>query len=103
MAGEPTAYQPSGLEGDTAMVSMIDASQRGAEENDLWPEGHAANVVRALSQVPNSVREWVSLCDVQYLPGAKIGNPASDTDRVLDRIQMEIVAGRVSSHNECFY
>lgn len=103
VTGEPTEYRPSGLEGETAMISMIDAGQRGAAESDLWPEGHAANVVRALSQVPNSVREWVSLCDVQYLPGAKIGDPSSDTEHVLNRMQMEIVAGRVSSHNECFY
>jgi hypothetical protein len=101
--GEPSEYVPDGLESETAMVSMIGIGQGGPDENDLWPDGHTANVIRALSQVPNSVREWLALSDVQYLPTVKIRDPASDTDRVLNRMQIEIVAGRVSSHNECFY
>ena len=103
VAGEPTEYKPSGLESETGMVSMISAGQRGSAENDLWPEGHDANVVRALSQVPNAVREWEPLSDAQYLPGPKIDDPSADTERVLNRMQIEIVAGRVSSHNECYY
>jgi hypothetical protein len=103
VAGEPTAYRPDGLESETAMVAMIGAGQRGPGESDLWPEGRHANVIRALSQVPDAVREWQALSDAQYLPALKIGDPASDTERVLNRMQMEIVAGRVSSHNECFY
>jgi hypothetical protein len=103
VAGEPTEYQPGGLESDTGMVSMISAGQRGPAEHDLWPEGHDANVVRALSQVPNAVREWEPLSDAQYLPGPKIDDPAADTERALNRMQIELVAGRVSSHNECFY
>jgi len=101
--GEPSKYVPSGLESETAMVSMIGAGQGAPEENDLWPEGRTANVIRALSQVPNAVREWLEIGNVQYLPMAKIRDPASDTDRILNRMQIEIVAGRVSSHNECFY
>jgi hypothetical protein len=69
----------------------------------LWPDGRTANVIRALSQVPNAVREWLAVSDAQYLPIDVIRNPAADTDRVLNRMQIEIVAGRVSSHNECFY
>jgi len=101
--GAPTQYVPIGLEGDSGMVSMISADQRGANEQDLWPDGHDANVIRALSLVPDSVRDWLALSDEQYLLAAKIGDPTSDTDRVMNRMQIELVAGRVSSHNECFY
>ena len=101
--GEPSEYVPAGLESETAMVSMIDAGLRGPEESDLWPGEVTANVIRALSQVPNAVREWSGIGDVQYLPLQKVRDPSSDPDRVINRMQIEIVAGRVSSHNECFY
>jgi hypothetical protein len=103
VAGEPTGYVPPGLESHTAMVAMIDLEQSGPEEQDLWPSGRTGNVVRALSQVPNAVREWGGLSSAQYLPLHKVIDPAADTERIIDRLQIEVVAGRVSSHNECFY
>jgi hypothetical protein len=101
--GEPSRYVPNGLERETANVAMIRDGQGGPEEGELWPAGGAANVVRALSQVPNAVREWSTIGDVQYLPLHKVRDPSADTERVLDRMQIELVAARVSSHNECFY
>jgi hypothetical protein len=103
VAGTPSWYVPNGLERETAMVAMIRDGQGGPEEGELWPAGGSAKVVRALSQVPNAVREWTAISDVQYLPLHKVRDPAADTERVLDRMQIELVAGRVSSHNECFY
>jgi hypothetical protein len=103
IAGNPTEYVPNGLESDTAMIAMIRDGQGGPEEGELWPAGGSANVVRALSQVPNAVREWTAISNAQYLPLHKVRNPAADTERVLNRMQIEIVAARVSSHNECFY
>ena len=101
--GEPSRYVPGGLESDTAMVALIRDGQGGPEEGDLWPAGASANVVRALSQVPDAVREWLAISDAQYLPVEQIRNPGAETGRVLNRMQIEIVAARVSSHNECFY
>jgi hypothetical protein len=103
MAGEPSQYVPRGLESETAMISMVDLSQAGPEEDDLWPGRQTANVIRALSQIPNAVREWTGIGDAQYLALNQVRDPSSDTNRVLNRMQIEIVAGRVSSHNECFY
>ena len=103
VAGDPSGYVPAGLERETAMVAMIGDGMAGPNELDLWPDGRTANVIRALSQVPNAVREWLAVSDAQYLPIDVIRNPAADTDRILNRMQIEIVAGRVSSHNECFY
>ena len=68
LPGEPSRYVPHGLENETAMVAMIRDGQGGPEEGDLWPAGGSANVVRALSQVPDAVREWSAIGDVQYLP-----------------------------------
>jgi len=103
VAGEPSHYRPEGLESETASVPMIAANQIGEKEADLWPKGRSANVARALSLVPDAVREWYALGDVQYLPMHLVVNFGAPTGRILNRMQMEIVAGRVSSHNECFY
>ena len=103
VSGSPSEYVPDGLEHETGYVAMVELARSGAEEQDLWPQGRTGNVIRALSQVPNAAREWIGLSNHQYLPLHKVVDPSSDTERVLDRQQIEIVAGRVSSHNECFY
>jgi hypothetical protein len=73
------------------------------QESDLWPDGRSANVLRALSLVPDAVRDWLAVSDAQYLPTKLIMSAGSETGRSINRMQVEIVAGRVSSHNECFY
>ncbi len=58
-------------------------------------------VVRALSLVPDEVRSWQQLASAQYLSLESM--TAMETSRAIDRAQMELVAGRVSALNECFY
>lgn len=103
VAGEPTQYTPPGLSTDTGQLPMIAAKQVGPEERDLWPKERSANVLRALSAVPNAVREWMLVANAQYLSMKQMMTMLADTHRSLNRMQMELVAGRVSSHNECFY
>ncbi len=100
--GEPSRYTPEGLNTDTGIVPMI-GNTPGERERDLWPAERSANVLRALSAVPNAVREWMSVATAQYLSMYQMMTMMGDTHRSLNRMQMELVAGRVSSHNECFY
>ena len=72
-------------------------------EADLWPEGANANVLRAYSVVPDAVRDWMLVGNAQYLSMSGMQIFAGDTGRSIDRMQIELVAARVSSHNECFY
>jgi alkylhydroperoxidase family enzyme len=74
----------------------------GPEEN-LWPNGRSANVLRALSLVPNELKNWLALSSAQYLSVPGMANLVGQDDRSINRMQMELVAGRVSSVNECFY
>jgi hypothetical protein len=102
--GPCSQYLPEGLETETAMVPMIGEKTLGAKESDLWPPNSTANVLRALSLVPNAVREWFGIGNVQYLSPKKImSNFGGDTGRAINRMQIELVAARVSSYNECFY
>ncbi len=102
--GEPDHYRPSQATCDTGFVSML--PERGGaigRESDLWPDGRSANVLRALSLVPDAVRSWLTVSDAQYLSMPVVISGSLETGRTLNRMQVEIVAARVSSHNECFY
>jgi hypothetical protein len=103
IAGPPNHYRPAlAIEG-TGFVPMIPAEGNVGPEADLWPEGANANVLRAFSSVPDAVRDWMAVGAAQYLSMAGMQIFAGDTGRSIDRMQIELVAARVSSHNECFY
>ena len=104
IAGDPNNYRPVLAERGTGFVSML-PSKGGAvdKESDLWAEGRGANVLRAMSLVPDAVRGWALVASGQYLSLKGMTNLSGDLGRSLNRMQMEVVAGRVSSINECFY
>lgn len=103
VAGEPDGYRPEHLSRETGFVPMVPAEGAVGNESDLWPPQFSANVLRALSLVPDAVRDWQKLSGAQYLSIEGMANFVGQNDRAIDRAQMEIVAGRVSSYNECFY
>lgn len=102
-AGEPCRYTPPNLTRDTGFVPMLKHDGAIGEEADLWAEGRSANVLRALTLVPDALRDWMMLSSAQYLSMEGMRNFIGQEDRAIDRAQMELVAGRVSSYNECFY
>lgn len=51
--------------------------------------------------MPDHVRSLQRLTRSHYLPLADVGNPRKG--RAIDRMQIELVAARVSAINECFY
>ena len=90
--GEASRQRPGGLETETGWVPMI--GEPGPGEADLFPGSRAANVIRAMSLVPDAVRTLRDLSSAHYY-GPK--------PRAIDRTQIELIAGRVSALNECFY
>jgi hypothetical protein len=75
-----------------------------AEEQSLaayWG-GVPSNIRRALSLVPEEAYEWFRLVEVQYLPG-KAMRDFSNEYRAITHAQIELIAGRVSVLNQCFY
>ena len=81
---------------------MVAPSDVTDDERDLYPGAAAPNVIRALSLVPEAVRDLTTLLNVHYLSLGRMGG-GLDTGRALDRAQIELIAGRVSALNECFY
>jgi len=100
--GQPSFYRPPGAVDEGAWVPTIPGGRARGSERDLYPSRHAANVARALSLVPDEVRILHPLAHAQYVPGERTVDTRF-SPRALGRVQMELVAGRVSALGECFY
>lgn len=101
--GETSHYRPQQATAGTGFVHMIPGDGAVGDESDLWANGMTANVLRALTLVPDALRDWKLLASAQYLSMAGMRNFFKQDDRSINRMQMELIAGRVSSVNECFY
>jgi hypothetical protein len=64
--------------------------------------GTLANIRRALSLVPEEAYEWFELVETQYLRGKWMRDFAHEY-RAITHAQIELIAGRVSVRNQCFY
>jgi hypothetical protein len=64
--------------------------------------GISANIRRALSLVPEEAFAWFELVETQYLPGKWMRDFANEY-RAITHAQIELIAGRVSVLNQCFY
>jgi hypothetical protein len=99
--GETTRERPTGAVIDEAWVPMLPNGRLKGDEADLW-SGQTGNVIRALSLVPEAVRWLKDLSAAHYLSDVAM----TDFTRgrgPLSRAQTELIAGRVSAINECFY
>ena len=101
LPGEPTKTRPQNVKSGTAWVSMLSPEDAVGPEATLYESETVPNIARALSLVPDHVRVLQQESASHYVSIADIGNPTVRRD--LDRLQMELVAARVSAMNECFY
>jgi hypothetical protein len=102
-SGAISRYVPAHLSEDIGFVPTVPPAGAVGPEADLWRGGRAANVLRALTLVPDALRDWRSLAAAQYLSLEDMANYERHEHRALGRAQMELVAARVSAINECFY
>ena len=102
LPGEPSGHRPACARPGTAWVAMVAPEDAKGPERDLYGTADfVPNIVRALSLVPDHVRVLRELSSAHYMGFAEI--PDFRRRGALDRMQMELVAARVSSLNECFY
>ncbi len=100
--GAPSHDRPADVTSGIAWVPMLLPENACGAESDLYAGIEMVpNIMRALSLVPNEARALQRSSDAHYVPVAKISDPT--VRRTLDRMQMELVASRVSAINECFY
>ena len=89
--GEPTQIKPSNIVSATLNWVPVVAP---ADEN--------AAVVQAFTAVPETNRVIWAMADAQYIPDKEMVDP-NWTRGTLSRVQIELIATRVSQQRECFY
>ena len=103
--GAASGYRPATAARDgESWVPMVPFDNSGSPEADLWPAKRTGNVIRALSLAPDEVRTLNDLGGAHYIDHGLVRDPsATRADGALTRVQIELVAGRVSILNDCFY
>ena len=102
--GAPAGYSPANSSYDAgAWVPLLPHFIEEGPEADIW-NGFGANVIRALSLAPDEVRSLIDMFDSHYITNDSIvGDWTCIPHGGLTRIEIEVVASRISSHNDCFY
>ena len=100
--GAPTRYRSPGATVAAAWVPITEPRDMVESDGDLYPSGRVGYIQRAISAVPDAKRAYWDLASAHYLQLEDI--PRWDTDaRAIDRMQIELIAGRVSALHQCLY
>ena len=101
--GEPSRYRPANAAYDGAWVPILPMRVDTGPDADLWEGEMRGYVIRALSLVPDEVRNLLDESEAHYLKVHEVWNMTRPPQGTLTRPQTEIVAARVSALNGCFY
>ncbi len=107
-AGEPSRARPQAARSEGAWVDSVPGGARGGEMAkhiyDSSAPQAAPFILRALSLVPDEARGLICLGRAQYLNiEQRFMDMEFSHNPSLSRMQLELVAARVSAINQCFY
>jgi len=101
--GRPSQYRPAGVKPGGAWVPWLELGDLGEAESGLYPSGRpAANIMKAMSLVPDEVRGFFDLVSHQYIPPLAMRDFSREY-RAISHSQIELLAARVSALNQCLY
>ena len=100
--GEPTRRRPAGATRDLAWVATLAPDAVAPGEPNPYPLHGDKNIHRALSLVPQEVIDFFDLDVELYLKDHEIRDFANE-HRAITHRQIELIAGRASALNRCFY
>lgn len=100
--GEPTYDEPRTV-AEGAWLPTVPAGRTADAAAAYGSEAPQPFIYRALSGVPAEARRCIAGGDVLYLPLDKFMDFNYSHHPGLNRVQVEIVAARVSALNDCFY
>lgn len=101
-AGEPTRYRPPGAKKQVAWLPLVEPEDAVAADGPMYPSPKAGYIYRALSSVPQSLRDYWALASCHYLPSEVIYQ-FDRSVRAISRPQTEVIAARVSALHQCVY
>jgi hypothetical protein len=101
--GLPTRRSPAGAKPGGAWVHWLEPADASGDEAAIYPSDRPpANIMKAMSLVPDEVRSFFDLVSHQYLPGEVMRDFAHEY-RAISHAQIELLAARVSALNRCLY
>ena len=100
--GEPTRHRPVNARRDIAWVSTVAPENLAPGDPDPYKVHGTKNIHRALSLVPQEVFNFFDVDVELYLKDYEIRDFTREF-RALSHVQIELLAGRVSSLNGCYY
>jgi hypothetical protein len=100
--GLPTRQRPAGVQRNLAWVATLAPEDVDSSDPDPYPVHGAKNIHRGLSLVPQEVFNFFDLDVELYLKDHEIRDFENDY-RAISHAQIELVAGRVSALNGCYY
>jgi hypothetical protein len=101
--GGPSQYRPARVKPGGAWVPWLEPEDLGEAESSLFPSGRsAANIMKAMSLVPDEVRGFFDLVSHQYMPPLAMRDFSREY-RAITHAQIELLAARVSALNQCLY
>ena len=105
ISGEPSQKRPRTAIVQDSYVPMIPANALADDYQDLYDTRYwVPNVHRAFSLVPPATRIADELMDSHYFPYEVVPRYSdSDHSYAINKMQIELVASRVSMYNDCFY
>lgn len=101
-AGEPTRYRPPGAKKQAAWLPIVEPQDAVEADGPMYPSPKAGYIYRALSLVPQSLRDYWALAFSHYLPSEYVYQ-FDRSIRAVSRAQTEIMAARVSALHQCAY
>lgn len=103
-SGEATGYVPEGATTGAGWAPMIREKDLREPEKMLYGGApQTGGVIRAMSLVPDEVSSLLRTSAPMYLTSRDVADFSASGNRAIDRMQIELLAARVSSLNECFY
>jgi len=102
VAGAPTRYRPPGARKEAAWLPIVEPPDAVEADGAMYPSPKAGYIYRALSSVPQTLRDYWALANAHYLPGQVIYR-FDATIRAITRPQTELLASRVSAMHQCVY
>jgi len=101
-AGVPTRYAPPGARKKAAWLPLVEPEDVVEADGPMYPSPKAGYIYRALSSVPQSMRDYWALATRHYLPSEAIYQ-FDRSVRAISRPQTEVIAARVSALHQCVY
>ena len=101
--GSPSRYRPAGAKPGGAWVPWLEPGDLTEQEAGTYPAGRpAANIMKAMSLVPDEVKSFFDIVSHQY-QGPLEMRDFSREYRAIGHAQIELLAARVSVLNQCLY